>query len=146
MEPQVWVWLGLMVVFIIFEIATTSLTTIWFAGGAFVAFVMSIFSAPLWAEITAFFVVSLVLLIFTRPVVTKLLKIGQSKTNVESLIGQKAKVLTEINNNEESGTALINGQEWTARACKDDEVFAAGDIVEVEKISGVKLIVKKSER
>lgn len=37
MDFIVWIWLGLLVLFIVFELMTTSLTTIWFAGGALVA-------------------------------------------------------------------------------------------------------------
>lgn len=68
MDFIVWIWLGLLVLFIVFELITTSLTTIWFAGGALVAFVMALVELPVWAQIVAFFVVSIVLLIFTRPV------------------------------------------------------------------------------
>ena len=74
MSPMVWVWLGITVALLIFEICTTSLTSIWFAGGSLTAFVLSLFKLPLWVQIVAFVVVSVVLLIFTRPLVEKVLK------------------------------------------------------------------------
>ncbi len=143
MDTIVWVWLGLLVAFIIFELVTTSLTTIWFAGGALVAFIMAMFKAPMWSQILAFFVVSVVLLIFTRPVLTKVMKIGDAKTNVDSLVGQKARVIVGINNNESIGYAVIGGQEWTARAENDDDIIPENTIVEVVGVSGVKLIVRR---
>ena len=109
MDFIVWIWLGLLVLFIVFELMTTSLTTIWFAGGALVAFVMALVGLPVWAQIAAFFVVSIVLLIFTRPFLTKFLKVGGEKTNVDSLIGQTARVIVDINNNDSIGYALVGG-------------------------------------
>ena len=141
MNPEVWVWLGLTVILIVFELCTTSLTTIWFAGGAFVAFVMALFNLPLWAEIVAFVVISVLLLVFTRPMVDKVLKVGRTKTNVDSLIGMKAKVIVEINNSEDVGYVVVNGQEWSARS-QNNEVIPDDAMVEIVDITGVKLIVK----
>ncbi len=143
MEPVIWVWLGVLVLFVVCELITPTLTTIWFAGGALVAFVMALFKLPLFAQIAAFFAVSLVLLFFTRPVFTKIFKIGSAKTNVEGLIGRKAKVVSEIDNNRQTGCAVVGGQEWTARAEDDAEIIPADAMVEIVNISGVKLIVKR---
>ena len=134
MDFIVWIWLGLLVLFIVFELITTSLTTIWFAGGALVAFVMALVELPVWAQIVAFFVVSIVLLIFTRPFLTKFLKVGGEKTNVDSLIGQTARVIVDINNND-----------WTARAENDNDIIPKDTLVEIVGVSGVKLIVRRKE-
>ncbi len=143
MDPIIWIWLGLLVVFIVFELATTSLTTIWFAGGALIALILAIAGAPLPVQIVLFVVVSLVLLFFTRPLLTKVFKVGTTKTNVESLVGMKAKVIVEIDNNKDMGYAVVNGQEWTARAADDSDVIPEETMVEIVGISGVKLIVKR---
>ncbi|MBO5228564.1 MAG: NfeD family protein [Lachnospiraceae bacterium] len=143
MEYLVWGWLGALILFIIIEIATTSLTTIWFAGGSLAAFLANVLNAPLWLQIVLFIVVSLVLLIFTRPIMLKAMKSGEFKTNVDSLIGKQAKVTENISNIDDTGTAVVNGQEWTARNVVPGEVIEAGEIVEIVEISGVKLIVKK---
>lgn len=143
MEYLVWGWLGALILFIIIEIATTSLTTIWFAGGSLAAFLANVLNAPLWLQIVLFIVVSLVLLIFTRPIMLKAMKSSELKTNVDSLIGKRAKVTENISNIDDTGTAVVNGQEWTARNVVPGEVIEAGEIVEIVEISGVKLIVKK---
>ena len=145
MDFIVWIWLGLLVLFIVFELITTSLTTIWFAGGALVAFVMALVELPVWAQIAAFFVVSIVLLIFTRPFLTKFLKVGGEKTNVDSLIGQTARVIVDINNNDSIGYALVGGQGWTARAENDNDIIPKDTLVEIVGVSGVKLIVRRKE-
>ena len=143
MEYLVWGWLGALILFIIIEIATTSLTTIWFAGGSLAAFLANVLNAPLWLQIVLFIVVSLVLLIFTRPIMLKAMKSSELKTNVDSLIGKQAKVTENISNIDDTGAAVVNGQEWTARNVVPGEVIEAGEIVEIVEISGVKLIVKK---
>lgn len=143
MDPIIWVWVGLLLLLIVFELATTSLTTIWFAGGALISLILAILNVDLWIQIVVFFVVSLLLLIFTRPVFTKLLKMGEHKTNVESLAGMKIRVTEEINNLNETGTAFVNGLEWSARSKDPGVIIAEGETVEIVEVSGVKLIVKK---
>lgn len=140
-NPFIWIWLGLVVVFCIFEACTTSLTTIWFAGGAIVSFILALLKVPEWIQLLVFVVVSIVLLILTRPFVVKILKVGNVKTNIDSIIGQKATVIEEINNAQNTGRVTVKGQEWSARARDDDEVISKGTVVEVSEITGVKLIV-----
>ena len=50
-------WLVILAVLLGIEIATLGLTTIWFAGGALIAFLLSLVGAPLWSQIAIFFVV-----------------------------------------------------------------------------------------
>ena len=64
-------WLAVMVIMLIIEIATLGITTIWFAGGALVAFVLAMFNVPFLVQIFVFLIVSFILLIFTRPVAVK---------------------------------------------------------------------------
>lgn len=142
-NPFIWIWLALTIIMIIVEVCTTGLTSIWFAAGGVIAFILALLKAPVWAQIVVFVVVSVLLLIFTRPLVEKILKVGDNKTNLDSLIGRKAKVTTEINNNMGSGCAVVNGLEWTARAENDSDIIPEDTMVEILKISGVKLIVKR---
>ena len=37
MEKEVFLWLGLMILFLVVELATVGLTSIWLAGGALIA-------------------------------------------------------------------------------------------------------------
>lgn len=143
MEYLIWGWLGALILFILIEIATTSLTTIWFAGGALVAFLANVLKAPVWLQIVLFMIVSLVLLIFTRPVMMKVMNDGGIKTNVDSIIGCRAKVIERISNMDNQGAVMVNGQEWTARSEDSAETYEPDDIVEITAVSGVKLIVRK---
>lgn len=137
-------WLVIVVVMAIIEIITLGLTTIWFAGGALIAFIASLFGAGLPVQIVLFIVVSFLLLAFTRPFAVKFVNKDRTRTNAESLIGKNAIVLSDINNLKAEGMVSVNGQEWTARTV-DDTIIAKDAVVEIVQIKGVKLIVKAKE-
>lgn len=139
MNPMAWLILLALLIFV--EIITLGLTTIWFAGGALVAFIVSLFYDNLLLEISLFLVVSLVLLIFTRPVVKKYFNNSRVKTNYEAIIGKEALVTATIDNDRAAGLAVVDGQEWSARSV-DGTVIEKGTKVIVKNISGVKLMVR----
>lgn len=136
------VWLILLVIMIIAELFSMALTTIWFAGGCLIAAAAAAFQAPLWLQIALFFVVSVALLWFTRPIAVKYFNKDRIRTNVESMIGMQAIVISEIDNLEGTGMVKINGQEWSARAFYEEMKLPVGMVVIVRQVSGVKLIVE----
>jgi membrane protein implicated in regulation of membrane protease activity len=138
-------WLIVFVVLLGIEAATMALTTVWFAGGALVAFVLALFGINTQVQLALFVIVSFILLFFTRPFALKYVNRNTVKTNMDSLIGKTARVTTTINNVEGKGAAILNGQEWTARALEDDRVYPVGAMVEVKEIRGVKLIVSMNQ-
>lgn len=138
------VWLILFILFLLIEIATLGLTTIWFAGGALVAFIAALLGLTLPVQLVCFFTISIIMLIFTRPVAVKYLNKQRVATNSESLIGAEAKVVERIDNINNQGVVTINGLEWTARSA-NNEILEIGTIVRVVKISGVKAIVESFE-
>lgn len=132
---EVTIWLAVLVVCVGIEIATMGLTTIWFAGGALVSAILAALNAPLWLQIVAFFVVSLILLYLTRPVAVKYFNKDRVKTNVESLIGRQAIVISEIDNLQGIGQVTVGGQEWSARSVKDDVQLPVGSVVVVRSVT-----------
>lgn len=139
-------WLIAVAILLLIEILTLGLTTIWFAGGALVAFFIALAGGSLYLEFIAFIFVSFVLLLFTRPIALKYFNNNRAKTNLEALHGREGKVLEEINNIKGTGRIDINGQEWTARKEKqntEEDSIPVGEIVVVTGISGVKVIVKQ---
>lgn len=136
-------WLILFVVLLIIEIITLGLTTIWFAGGALVAFVASVFNASLGIQIILFFLVSFLLLFLTRPVAMRYLNQSRTKTNAESLIGKTAIVTADISNIKGVGSASVNGLEWSARTTNEEIIIPKDTLVMIKGISGVKLIVEE---
>ncbi|MFG6357213.1 MAG: NfeD family protein [Acetatifactor sp.] len=139
-------WLILLIVCIGVEVATMGLTTIWFAGGALVAIFLAVIGAPIWLQATVFIVVSLVLLFFTRPIAVKYFNKDRVKTNVESMVGRQAIVISEIDNLQGIGQVTVGSQEWSARSAEENVIIAVGAVVMVVAINGVKLIVRDISR
>ncbi len=138
-------WLILFIVLIIIEILTMGLTTIWFAGGALVALLMAFAGFGLLVQIAVFILVSVILLLVTRPIAVKYFNTGRQKTNADSLIGQQALVLADVDTLHASGLVKVNGQEWSAKTEDPGGFIPKDSIVSIEGIQGVKLIVKKKE-
>ena len=141
-DNMLFVWLLLLIVFIVVELLTMGLTTIWFAAGALVAAVAAALHAPVALQVVLFLVVAVILLIFTRPIAVKYFNKDRIKTNVESMVGRQAIVTSEINNLEGIGQVTVSGQEWTARSLDENLTIQEGTVVYVRAISGVKLLVE----
>jgi len=139
--PVRWIWVALVIIFALIEIFTLGLTTVWFAIAALVMVFLSFIQIPLTGQILIFLAISGALLFFTRPLAVKKFKIGQEKTNVDSLIGKHALVIKTIGEFER-GEAKINGQIWSAHS-EDNTVITEGSKCEILRIEGVQLIVRK---
>lgn len=134
-------WLVILVVCLVVEVCTLGLASIWFAGGALLALIISLIGGPWWLQLLLFLLVSIVLLVFTRPIATKYFNKNRTKTNVESVVGKQAIVTLKIDNLMGQGQIVTDGMEWTARSL-DSTVIEEGTVVVIEKIEGVKAIVK----
>lgn len=133
-------WLIVLVVALVVEIATCSLVSIWFCGGALLAILAKALNAPLLVQIIIFLISSILLIILTKPFINKHLIKNVSKTNIDAIIGKLGVVTIPIDNLKGEGQVKIEGQLWTARSL-DDAPIDKDSIVEVEKIEGVKVIV-----
>ena len=145
MEKEVFVWLGLMIIFLIIELLTVGLTCIWLAGGSLAALLVSLTGANIVWQVLMFILVSFLLVVFTRPFAMKYINARHERTNVDELIGKLVKVTETVDNYEQTGAATANGLDWTARSEDDRETIEKGSLARVVRISGVKLILKKSE-
>ena len=137
------IWLIVAAVMVVLEMISMGLTSIWFAGGAVCAAILSLTDCHWIIQAIVFGVVSVVLLFTTRPIAQKHLMKTPEKTNLDSLIGKKVLVLEEINNIKASGVVILNGVEWTARSKSDDVIIQKDKTVVIEAIDGVKLIVSE---
>ena len=129
-------WLLLFIILLVIEVLTLGLTTIWFAGGALAAFVVSlILGNMLEVEVAVFIVVSVILLLFTRPWAMRYLNRRTVRTNADSLIGTTVRVTQPVDNILEKG----------ARSKEDGVTFEEGELAVVSEIRGVKLILEKKK-
>ena len=136
------VWLIATIAFGVLESVTAQFVSIWFAGGALCSLIAFLLGADARWQMLVFGVASGLLLIFTRPIVKRLTKNTDSKTNLDAVIGKKAVVTKETDGFGDFGEAKLEGKLWTVKSL-DESVLAEGDVVFVEKVEGVKLVVRK---
>lgn len=138
-------WAILTVALISTEIATVQLVAIWFGAGALVAFVASFFGMAFWLQIVIFILISVILLLLTRPTVKKWINGKKIATNADSIIGMTGIVIEKIDNIRDTGRVMVNGLNWSARAANEKDLFDIDSRCEVISIEGVKAIVKPFE-
>lgn len=144
MNPYVIFWLIAVIVFVVAELITVGLFSIWFAAGALVAMIVAICNGGIILQLIAFFVVSILLLLGTKPWAKKYINSKTQKTNVDSVIGQRTLITERVSNLDQTGKTVLAGQEWTVRSVDDNITIEEGELVEVVRVSGVKLLVKKA--
>lgn len=138
------IWCVILIALLLAELSTANLTTIWFAGGALFAWFASLLKAPLWLQILVFFLVSIVTLILTRPLVKKMMARKVVPTNADRAVGKEAWVTATVDNTRGEGIVNLEGSDWSAIS-ESGEVLAEGTRVVVREIRGVKLVVSKAE-
>lgn len=145
MEVSTLVWLAITIIAAVVEAAVPSLVSIWFVPGGIAAFIASLLHAELWLQIVLFLVVSCIALVATRPLVKKFHNRELVSTNADMAVGEVGVVTEKIENLTGEGRVNILGKSWSARSVDPEVVIQAGEKVVVEKIEGVKLIVRPFE-
>ena len=135
------IWLILFIVFLIIEVLTINLVTIWFAIGSLAAFISTYFTDSLIIQCIVFVIFTALTLLITKPVLNKFRIIRNEGLNYDRIIG-KMGVVTKKVSKQESGRVKVDGKDWMAISDKEIEVNKE---VEILKIDGVKLIVKEKE-
>ena len=138
-----WVfWLIAAGIFFIIEMATIGFLVFWLGIGAILAMITSFITDSILIQVIVFVITSTLLLIFTRPLVNKFIKVPKEiKTNAYSIIGKKGIVISDINNIDGSGQVKVEGEIWSAKS-ENDEDIAKDTEVEIVDIDGVKLVVR----
>lgn len=140
------VWVLIIVLSAVVEMASLNLISIWFIPSALVAFILSLLSVPVWIQSTVFFVISIVLLVLSKTILKDVIKLRPIATNADTNIGKTAVVVEDINPNA-PGTVRIRGQIWTAALSPDEvqDTIRSGELVYVSAIEGVKLICARTD-
>ena len=134
-------WGILIVVSIVIELITDELTIIWGTVGAIFALISAALKAPIWLQLIIFFVFTILFILIFKPIIEKNRKRETVHTNADRIIGMVA-VVTESFKEQEVGKVLVNNQTWRAIGTTNDEFFE-GEKVQVEGLSGTKVIVSK---
>jgi membrane protein implicated in regulation of membrane protease activity len=132
-------WLTVFLAFAVVEMLTLDLFFIMLGGGALAGLLADFAGADFWLQIVVFCVVSLLMVVFVRPVALKHLKKGpaEQRSNIDRLIGESALVMETVSTT--SGLVKIGGDVWSARS--EAGVLNAGQRVVVSAIEGATAVV-----
>lgn len=142
MRTMLLIWIGLSIAAVVVELITpTALVSIWFAVGGVIAVLLAFLDLPVWLQIAAFVVVSLVSMLIVRPIAAKYLRGNTVATNADRCIGEIGIVTKKITE-EAWGEVKINGAIWSAVSL-DAGSIEEHENVKVIAIEGAKLLVKR---
>lgn len=141
MEYLPFVWLGVAILAAVIEAAVPALVSIWFVAGGVAALLASLLGASFGVQAALFMVVSALALAITRPLARRVTNRKTVPTNADRVLGAEGLVTEEITDLPGSGRVTVHGVSWAAQA-EEKEPIAAGETVVVERIEGVKLIVR----
>ena len=134
-------WIVIAVVAAIIEGATPQLVSIWFAIGAVVTAIVSVFTDNILLQLAVFVIVSVICIAVTRPLAKKLRSSkGDIPTNCDRYLGKTGEVIVDIDNTNAVGQVKVEGSVWSARSSTGEPLYAGTRVV-VNSIEGVKMIV-----
>lgn len=133
------IWLAICIILFILEIATDSVTSIWYSVSALVTAIMSFFITNLIIQVIVFVGIGTILLIFTKPIVKKLIKGPERRSD---FIGSMAKVLDVIDESEGIYEVKVEGKIFKAMTTSKLDV---SEMVVVLSVKGNVLEVRKKE-
>ncbi|MCF7927063.1 MAG: NfeD family protein [Candidatus Izimaplasma sp.] len=140
-DIMVIIWFSLIILAALIEINTMDLTSLWFAVGALIAFILALVEVNPIIQVIVFGLITLLLIVSVRPIVKNYFKTNVIGTNSDRLIGKVATCTKAIKVGER-GEVKIDGKYWLAVSASREDV-AVDEKVEVLAIEGVKLIVDK---
>jgi membrane protein implicated in regulation of membrane protease activity len=149
MENYLWiVWTILGAVLIIAEIFTSGFVLLWFGIGALVAAFAGLLGVhSITAQFLIFAVVSIALTAASRTIFVQYFSRentgGDLKSGVEGLPGKIGTVVTSSRGAMHEGAVKVFGSTWTAYPVDGEEPLEAGDRVEVDRVQGASIYVRR---
>ena len=140
-----WFWLGMLIVSCIIEAFTMGLTTIWSAIASIPLIFIARTSLSFKWQILIFVVLTVILVVFTRPFAVKKLKIGRSRTNVDSIVGEEVLIVKVIEKFQKGEAKANNGVIWIAKSV-DGVQIPKDSVCEIVSVEGNTLCVKEKSQ
>ncbi len=135
-------WVIAMIIFLLLELATADLTTIWFLVGSIFACMASLFGANFIVQIAIFLITSIVLIFTTKPIAEKYFNNKIKQGGYHQLIGEMCCVSEDIDSLNNTGRVDTKFGDWKAKASDLQTYIKTGSIVEIIGVEGVSLVVK----
>lgn len=140
-----YVWLIVALSLFIAELLTPGFVLACFGVGALLGGLGAVVGLNIYLQVLFFAVGSIAALFLLRPLFGKISRKDKSaRTGVEALLGREARVVKEIRGKIEQGRIAIDGDEWPARAERDEDYFPAGSIVKVTANDSIVMIVQET--
>ena len=136
-------WLVVVVAFLVVELSTVTLTSIWFAAGGLIALIVAMLGGDFAFQMIAFLIGSFGMFFATKPWADKVINAKKIRTNADRVVGEDVRVLERISNLDQTGRVVVRGQDWMARTEDDNIIIEQGELVRILRISGVKVIVER---
>lgn len=134
-------WLILTIVFSVIEFIGPALVSVWFAFAAAITIFVSLMFDNLKVELPFFIVISVLAIIFIRPLAKKIL--SKNKDNFDAEIIDTSiviKKIIDVSKDEKIYDVSYKGSIWTALST---DIFEVGDIPIISTFKGNKIIIKK---
>lgn len=138
------VWIGVALVLALLEMASVSFVFIMLAGGAVIAAIAAAVGLPIWVQVVAFAVVSLLLLLLVRK--AALARFMPTKPNGVGVAGDIGRIGVVVETvTEYDGRIRLPGDAiWSARlASTTDPPSSPGESVQIVRIEGATAIVAR---
>lgn len=134
-------WLAVGVLFLIVELLTTALVSIWFVPSAIITCLLSFVVDSLLIQVAIFVVFSAVFMVVCRKIYNKHIKkpVDDVDQN-ENLLGKTATV-TE-NTNAITGRILVGDVYWKA-VSENGDIIPKGETVKIKSVNGTTLVINK---
>jgi membrane protein implicated in regulation of membrane protease activity len=135
-------------ILIVAEIFTSGFVLLWFGIGALAAAVAGILGVnSLSLQFLIFATVSIALTAASRTIFVNYFSRektgGDLKTGVEALPGKLGTVVSSSRGALHEGAVKVYGSTWTAYPAEGEEPLEAGDRVQVERIQGASIYVRR---
>ena len=138
-------WLVLLIAFAGLEGLTAGLVCIWFAFGSLAALFAAWLHVPFMAQFLLFAAVSVIAMVFVRPMARKVMQPKLENTNADHIMDMEGIVVETVDNLHATGQVKFGGITWTSRSA-DDAVIPVGEKVRAVRIEGVKAIVTQVKK
>lgn len=131
------IWIFIAILFVILELVTTSFFLVWLGVSSLIAAILSYLGFNNYVQLTAFAIVSLILILSTRKFADKISPKPSKKTTAERLIGRNAKIIKKIDDTK--FIVDVNGEKWSAYS---EDSLNIDDTVKIIGIDSIKLIIR----
>ena len=151
MESYLWIfWVILAAMLIVAEIFTTGFVLLWFGIGALAAAFAGLVGVDSLAlQFLIFAIVSIALTAASRTIFVNYFSReksgGDLKSGVEALPGKLGTVVSSSRGALHEGAVKVFGSTWTAYPVEGEDPLEAGDRVQVERVDGASIYVRRVE-